>query len=71
MTLDHNQNYAVCIGKETWNLGSTVVHNICTGETTTVEWGLYGWFWQLFGVVAVITVAVFLIVAIRWLIKSA
>lgn len=44
--MDQNINLAVtsaqCL-RETSNIGSTVVHNICNGQAHTIPWGTADW----------------------------
>lgn len=41
-TIDLNQTAAQCL-HSTDNLGSTIIHNICTGADTTIPWGSADW----------------------------
>jgi hypothetical protein len=40
--MDINQNVAMCIVKAN-NIGSTAVHNICSGTSSVVPWGSADW----------------------------
>lgn len=49
------------------NLGEKLVHNICTGEQTSVQWGSVDWFMFSFAAFAITaTVAGILIPWLDW-----